>query len=276
MYKARIETSAGEIIYFDYEHGIIVDIDPLSGVNVSLGTSQGFQQIGETVDTQSVGGISRTIEGTIVDNSEEVAHGLLTKLSILTSGKLYFNNQYYCDIVVSKTPYLYRNKNGVITFSMMVFSPTPYWYDAEKNDVLIGGWSKDFRFPVMYNVHRFGTRQISVFVNCYNSSPVDIDFEAGFTTAATISHYGLQNMYTYEKLDIEDTLNPSDVVIFKRENGRVTLTKNGDDIFSTLTEDSSLFKLHPGNNAIALLGDDDVKSNIEVVISYREVEVGVI
>lgn len=276
MYNAKIVTTAGATVNFGYDAGIIFDIDPLSGVTVSIGTSQGFQQIGESVDTQSVGGISRTIEGTIVKGGEAMARMLLSRLPIMTSGKLYYNDKYYCDIVVSKTPYVVKDKYGRITFSMMLYSPTPYWYDAESSEIIWGAWDKDFVLPVIYDSHRFGTRQASTFVNCYNSSPVDIDYEVSFTTDAAIENFGLQNIYTYEKLQIDGGLNINDVVVFKRENGRLILTHNGDDAFAMLTEDSNLFYLHPGDNALAIIGDDDVKAHISASITYREVEMGVI
>ena len=276
MYNAKIVTTAGATVNFGYDAGIIFDIDPLSGVTVSIGTSQGFQQIGETVDTQSVSGVSRTIEGTIVKGGEATARTLLRRLPIMTSGKLYYNDKYYCDIVVSKTPYVVKDKNGVITFSMMVYSPTPYWYDVISNELVIGTWSKEFMLPVVYDSHRFGTRQAPTFVNCYNSSPVDIDYEVTFTTDAAIENFGLQNIYTYEKLQIDGMLDIDDVLVFKRENGRLILTCNGEDAFAMLTEDSNLFYLHPGDNALAIIGDDDVKAHITVSIAYRAVELGVI
>ena len=56
MYEARFETEDGRSFRFGYPYGSVFSIDPLSELDVALSTSQGFQQVGVTVESADVGG----------------------------------------------------------------------------------------------------------------------------------------------------------------------------------------------------------------------------
>lgn len=276
MYNARIETDAGKIVRFGYEYGNIFDITPLSGVDVSFGTSQGFQQVGETVETQSVQGISRTIRGTFIDSDPEAAaRAMLRALPIFTTGRLVFDDKYFCRIHLKKTPYVHRNSSGKCTFDMMVYCETPYWLNLQSDQYVMGGYTAAFSFPVIYDSHIFGVKNESAYTNCVNSGAMDVPFTANFRSETETVNFGIININTLEHLRLNMTLTQNDEVTVSRENGRLYVQRDGEDIFSVLDEDSDLFMLHPGDNVLRMTADSGL-SGLKVSISYNAAEIGVI
>lgn len=276
MYNARIETDAGKIVRFGYEYGNIFDITPLSGVDVTFGTSQGFQQIGETVETQSVKGISRTIQGTFIgEDPESAARAMMRALPIFTTGKLIFDDKYFCRIHIKKTPYVHRSSAGKYTFSMMVYCETPYWLDVKGTQLAMGGYTPAFSFPTLYDIHVFGVRNDSAFTNCVNNGAIEVPFTARFTTDTETVNFGIINIYTLEHLTLNMTLTQEDSVTVSRENGRLYVQRGEEDIFEVLDESSDLLMLHPGDNVLRMTAESGL-SGLQVSISYNAAEIGVI
>lgn len=276
VYNARIETDAGKIVRFGYEYGNVFDITPLSGVDVTLGTSQGYQQIGETVENQSVNGISRTIRGTFTGSDpESAARAMLRALPVFTTGRLVFDDQYFCRIHIKKTPYVFRSRYGKYTFDMMVYCETPYWMNIKGNQYVMGGYTAAFSFPVLYNSHVFGIRNESAYTNCVNSGAMDVPFTARFTTSTETTNFGIVNINTLEHLTLNMTLTQGDTVTVSRENGRLYVQRGDEDIFATLDESSDLFMMHPGDNVLRMTAESGL-SGLQTSISYNAAEIGVI
>ena len=276
MYTAKIETDAGKIIRFGYEYGNLFDISPLSGVDVTMGTSQGFQQVGETVEIQSVQGISRTISGVFIDAEPEMAaRAMMRALPIFTTGRLIFNDKYFCRFHVQKTPFIYRSKSGKCSFSMMLYCETPYWLNLKSDQYVIGGYTAAFGFPVMYDSHIFGVRDESAFTNCINDGVIDIPFEVWFTTDTETSNFGFINVYTLEHLTLNTTITQGDGIALSHEKGRLYIRKGKEDVFAVLDESSDLFMLHPGDNVLRMTAESGL-SGLKAAISYNSAEIGVI
>lgn len=53
--------------WFGLKCGVIFDMDPLGEVDVDIDTESAYRQIGEVINSYSVGGVSRDLEGTILD-----------------------------------------------------------------------------------------------------------------------------------------------------------------------------------------------------------------
>lgn len=279
MYKARIETDKGKTFVFGPENCNVFDIDPLSGVDVDLSTSQGFQQIGETIENQSVKGLSREIRGVIFKNSIETARRMLNDLPIFTTGRLYYNDDYYCEITISKTPYIKVGKDKRVTFTMMVYCALPYWYVSSSNTTLIGAYEKTFMFPVLYDSHIFGRKNPSAFINCYNKGSVEVPYTAIFTCTTPVTNPGIINVYTLQQIKFNLVLGLDDILTVRRENGvmYVELMSGGKttNVLSKLTEDSDLFWIYPGDNVLRLTADEGLDDLI-CSVEFNEAEVGVI
>ena len=71
MYNAKFENSNGEIFYFGYQYGNLFDIDGLTGLDVSVSMSQGFNQVGKTVENLSIGSNLLEISGRLLGEAKE-------------------------------------------------------------------------------------------------------------------------------------------------------------------------------------------------------------
>ena len=87
----RLVTDAGAALDIGWDYGTPYSLDPINGVNVDLQTAQGVNQIGNTVEKQSVAGVSREL---IIHchspHCDADAALLLVKLPYFTRGTMYF------------------------------------------------------------------------------------------------------------------------------------------------------------------------------------------
>ena len=81
-------------------------LDPLNGVDVDLQTAQGVNQVGDTVEGQSVSGVSRTLSVVFWGRDALTrARAFTKKLPYFTKGTLYFGDHYFTRFVLQKLPY---------------------------------------------------------------------------------------------------------------------------------------------------------------------------
>ncbi|MCD8211428.1 MAG: phage tail family protein [Oscillospiraceae bacterium] len=287
MYALRFDKDNGDQFYFDFDHNILVDLDPLSEMDVDIATSQGVSQIGSTVENRSVAGLTRVLTGTILHDANEIKEQMLTVFSPFSSGKLYFNDKYYCDCIVEKTPEigkLHRN----VEFTLSLYCAYPFWLQDNLINVSGNAYEACFKFPgptsgaeeeyTNYDQHIYAIMHEGSFFTVHNDSEVDTRFAVYFyvITSESVSDYGIINVRTMEKIQINDTLNIYDKVKVYWDNDilKVEKTSNGvtENIFSTLDEDSDLFWLYQGDNVFQTFGSGGTPS---VEIEYQNAYVGV-
>ena len=277
MYRAKITTDAGKSFFFSYENGVLFDISPLSGSTVNVGTSQGFGQIGETVKALTVGGIKRNITGKILN--EKTAREMLSALPALSRGKLWFNDAYYCDMVISRTPEISLKKSGERVFSMQVYCDTPFWRHKDITTYIVNGYTAAFSFPVVYDVHAFGIKATGAFTNCINRGDVAAPIDCAFSALSDVTGYGIINASTGEILKFDDVLRAGETVSVKRHNGMVTAEKTTADgvvnVLSLMTDDSELLSLTVGDNVFKAIADENDK-HLTVAVNVRPAYMGVI
>ena len=109
----KIVTDAGAVLHLGWDYDAPYVLDPLNGVDVDLQTAQGVNQIGDTVEGQSVSGVSRTLDVVFwgayaLDN----ARAFSKKLPYFTKGTLYFGDHYFTRFVLQKTPYFSSEQRG--------------------------------------------------------------------------------------------------------------------------------------------------------------------
>ena len=281
MYEATFEADSGAAFLFGYSAGTVFDVDPLSGLDVTIGASQGFNQIGETVTGMSVKGVKRKISGVIFDrkNDTQIARRMQKALTAFTRGRLYVGDR-FCEAVVQKTPEFIREKSGMLTFALQIFCPDPYWRDKKTQSKQIGGYYPAFSFPVDYTQHVFGTKAPSAFVNCINAGEADVAYKATFTALAPVSNAGLIDVYTMDYIKVLDTIDVGEKITIGREEGHIIVRKQAQDgtqtdIFSKLDEDSTLFSLRPGDNVIKATAQEG-EDELVVYVEYESAYIGVI
>mgnify|MGYP000774387545 FL=1 len=155
-------TDAGAELHLGWDHDIPYTMDPLNGVPVDLQLAQGVNQVGQTVEDQSVAGVYRQITADCWGpHGDADAELLLRTLTYKTTGTLYFGDKWFCRFVVSKTPYTVQ-LHGFVRLEMMLFCPKPFWYSLTAASYTLGGYTAAFRFPVNYSTpHRLSLIHIS-------------------------------------------------------------------------------------------------------------------
>ena len=278
MYNAKIVTSNGIVLNLGFEHGIVFDITPLSGIDIDVSTSQSFQQIGESVENSSVLGLTREIYGVIMNNEKTTQEKLFKVFSAFSSGRLYVGDR-YCDFVTSKTPYISREKSGRLTFMTAIFCPYPFWLDEKLSEFVFGGITPAFSFPVIYDNHRYSTRKSIEATNCHNKGNVKQTMEIEFSTFATSSGFGLRDDTTGNFIKVNEEISGEDKVIVRQENGelKIELKKDGvkSNIIGKLADRSTLFELQTGDNVLTPFAEEGVE-NLNVYVKFNPAYTGVI
>ena len=256
------------------DNGIVFDADALSGLEVDLGTSQGFAQVGQTVEARSVSGAPLQITGKIFRNIPATKAAMRRAFAPFRKGKLIFNGTHYLLVEVKSSPAVSPIRdNG--SFSLELFAPFPFWRSARTSTYGIGVIEPLFSFPVTYSsteTHKFGSRSSERFTNIINSGDVPTAFSLSIRTTAASTNVTITNVLTGEFLRIIGTLNIGDVVEIARDSSgqlSATLTADGvtTDIVSRVDDDSNLYELAVGDNII-LVSDNETSGGLIVDISF--------
>ena len=253
----------GKKFAFGTENANVFDADLGDGVSVDIGTSQGFSQIGETLENRTIAGRTIPVKGTFYGtNIPSHKNEMRRVLNPLASGRLVFENQ-EIRVVVSQSPtFSPIRDNG--RFTMQFFAPYPFFKSTQASTVSIGSVKPMFRFPVNYATpHKFGETGDEKYVNVRNDGDVPVPFEVYIrnTNSETLAgNVTLVNLVTLQRLTINGTLSAGEVVHIYRDSEnvlRAELTVEGEttDIISRISEDSTLFELAVGDNLIGFEGD---------------------
>lgn len=272
MYSVVFESDNGKKYVFGENGQTAFDMDLGNSVPVKLGTSQGFSQIGETVNTKSVSGRHVKVKGTVYGNVPERKRAMRDAITPFASGRLVFDNRYYLRVNVQDPPSFSPVRNNG-KFTMKFFAPYPFFYELQEETQYIGVVIPSFRFPANYSKpHSFGKRSAARYTNIYNGGNVPVPFSAHLSCGGTSTNPTLTNMKTLKNLKLNGTMSAGDVIqICRDKNGslRVELTKSGKttDILSWVDEDSDLFELNVGDNLISAL-DDESGANLTARFTF--------
>lgn len=280
MYNARFVSDRGKEFAFGLKSGTVFDIDPLSGVSVTIGTEQGYGQIGDTATGKTIGGVTRRISGVIVGKHKpQIKRDMLSAFAPTASGKLYFNDLYYCECQVKNIPEFITEGVKEI-FEIQVYCPYPYWLSSDETVYSMNTYIPAFTFPVNYATpHNFGVKNPSQFVNCVNQGEEPSPITVEFYTMTETKNYRLTNVHTLEYMAVDDTLHQGDIVEVSRKNGTLTVKKTqGDgitvDIFEALREESALFDAQPGDN-VFVLDAESGEEGLMAIVRMNTAKVGV-
>lgn len=278
MYYAKFVNSKGDTFDFGYRHGNIFDIDGLTGHDMSIAFSQGFNQIGETVEGISLGSHIFEIKGRILGDATEQKKKMLSVFAPFESGRLIFEGKYYLDCVVYKTPIITVQKNDP-RFEMVLSAPYPFWQKTETDSFVSGRYVPAFSFPINFEKpHVFGTRDSSAFFNAYNDGQIDTYYRLEFQSKTTTVNPGIINVNTQEFLKLNATINQGEKFSVYRTGGRLVVEKESGgiitDCFSLLDEDSNLLFMRVGDNIIKDFADEG-EDQLITTIKFNSAVVGV-
>lgn len=257
----------------------ITSTSGFDSIAVDVGTSQGFDQIGVTIDTMSVSERMLGLIGRIDNFTASHTQAIVSMFSPMTYLRLYFEEKYWIDVVVTETP-IFTYSLRSVTFAIHFLAPYPYFKSVEGNYYKLGGVRGGFTFPVCYTgVHTFGLQQEILFVNCYNSGNTKVDYIAELLCASgTFTGVMLKSATNGKFMHITTEFESGDVVRIFRENNilRATKTHMGivSDVFSDVDEDSDLFFVEIGDNVIKATPDSG-NGKLEVAIRFYDTVTGV-
>lgn len=252
MFDAVFTSSDGQTFAFGYKAGVLYNIDPLGDLPIDLETSQGYQQIGATVESRSISGVTRTITGRILRNTDYCKRQLRDVFAPYVTGRLTVAGKYYCDAEVQRTPAISAASRWP-TFSLQLYCPNPYWLSVTETNAVTLQVTPTFTLPVCYDSHQYGLRAQAEWLKIQNDGLDTQDWTLTMTAHGTIENPAVMDPETGEYIRFLVTLEDTDQIKIWRENGRLRIERiisgvaiNG---FSLLDETSSLWTLRHGTQA---------------------------
>lgn len=274
MFEAVFEADNGKRYVFGKNGNTYFGMDIGNGVDVQIQTSQGFLQMGETVETQAVGGRTIKVTGQVYGNIVERKNAMRQVFAPFTSGKLIFQGTHYIRVFVKEAPTFSAVKNNG-RFMMSLFAPFPFFRSMDERIVHIGLVTPEFRFPVNYSKpHRFGSKSAARYTNIVNNGDVPTPFGVYLYASSECSNITITNLKTLAYLKVNGTLSIGDsMTIYRDDDGvlRAELTASGvvTDAISVIDEGSTLFELNVGDNLISA-GDDNGGAGLVASFMFRE------
>lgn len=252
VFDAIFTASSGQSFSFGYKAGVLYSIDPIGDLPVELETSQGYQQVGATVESRSISGVTRTITGRILRNTAYLKRQLRDIFTPGATGRLTVAGKYYCDAEVQRCPAI-SAANLWPTFSFQLYCPNPYWRSVSETSVSLFYTQPAFRLPVCYSTHQFGLRIQSDFLKLSNPGPDTQDFVLTLTAQGVVRNPGVRDLATGEHLRFLTEMQDGDVIRLWREDGRLRIEQIIDgetfNAFELLDESSTLWTLRHGTRA---------------------------
>lgn len=252
MFDAVFTTGTGQSFAFGYAAGVLWSCDPLGDLPVELETSQGYQQVGATVDSRSISGVTRTITGRILRNADCCKRQLRDIFAPGVTGRLTVAGKYWCDAEVQRCPAISAARLWP-TFSFQLYCPNPYWHSVAETTAATIKVTPVFRLPVCYTSHQYGIREQASYLRIANTGLATQDWSLTLEARGPVVNPGVKDPETGEFLRFVTTLQDGDKLRLYREGGQLKLEQiidgTGYNIMSTLDGSSTLWTLRHGTQA---------------------------
>lgn len=281
MYNLSYMKTDGKKFDLSYDNEIIIaTVDGLTGVSTNIVKVQGSGQIGETVQNLNVGGRNIVINGFILDQNTEKKEALIKTFAPTTTGRLYFEDQYFIDVVVKDSPDILQEKHS--KFSLTLFAPYPYWQKKKAKNYQFGVISvPKFSFPAKnLNTHTFGADEEQFLLEAENKGDqaafIEVKIKAG---EDGLTNPRITNVTNGKTLAFKGKVNAGNILHFYHNEGEyyVDLINGAQskNAYSMLDEKSNLFNIQHGKNVFAFTADTGARSSV-AVINYHEPYSGVL
>lgn len=252
MFDAVFTTSDGQSFAFGYAAGVLWSCDPLGDLPVDLETSQGYQQVGATVESRSISGVTRTITGRILRNADYCKRQLRDIFAPSVTGRLTVAGKYYCDAEVQRCPAISAALRWP-TFGFQLYCPNPYWHSVTETLAATIKVMPVFRLPACYTSHQYGIREQASYIRILNDGLDTQNWKLSLTARGDVVNPGVINPETGESLRFVTTLQDGDELQVYRENGQLRVEQVIDgknyDVFAVLDESSDLWTVYHGAQA---------------------------
>ena len=286
MYDLRFVSNNGRELRLNYENGIIVSrVDGVTGMIVTTKTAQGYQQVGVSISSLTVGGRDLTVNGFIFRENAQKKQEMLDVFAPFVTGRLYWEERYWIDVAVKNAPTISQNKDSTFTFRL--FAADPYFRASEKITAQNGEITGLFWFPVTYTGttigenrdHKFGEKEGATEFNIINRGQASAPYDLTITGSSSIVNPKLTNSMTGEFVKVNDTISVGETIRIYSDQGRIRVLKRDiggveHNAIASLDDESTLFSLAVGDNilrATADTGGNDIETNISFYPLYSGV-----
>lgn len=237
----------------------VSEIKGASGLPVELAKQAGFEQIGETITSQTVRGRSVTLNGCVRRNVRYNRQHMLDVIAPLQKGVLTVNDAgrvWYLEVYPTQAPD-FTDGPSAQDFQITLFAQYPYWRTTARARTLIGGLQALFRIPFHLTGKFYISRYSQTFMtNVPNTGNVSIPFTAIFKAVTDVVAPELYHVNSRTFIRILGTIEAGQTITVNTtyQNRTVTLTdKDGtvSDAFHRLDLDSNYaMMLEPGDNVM--------------------------
>lgn len=257
MYSVTYKSDSGKEILLGKDGGMVCDVNLGDGLSVDMSITQGFLQVGESVQGQSIGGKTIKIKGVIFESIYARKQALRDIFTPFSAGYLIFEEKYKIRVHVKSTPtFSPRKEDG--RFTMQLFAPMPFFYSIFERSELVGKVEPRFSFPVNYaETHLFGEISSKRDLSLNNDGNVLVPYVLELNSITGSTNPVFSNLNTFEFLKLNGVLEIGESVkIYRNEDGilRADLTRGGEviDILSWIDEASNFYNLNVGENLVAI------------------------
>lgn len=266
MYEIKYVNAAGKSLDLSLANGFVIKtIDGITDHSIDLSLSQGFQQVGESLDAATVKGRSITVKGVILDGNTAAQKRLMDMIAPLSIGRLWWQGNYWIDVVVQNTPYIQQTRHA--QFNFRLYAAYPFWKYKTEQWYQLGGIIPSFAFPINYSTtHRFGSYAPDTFINCKNRGNISVGYRLEISGTEDIVNPEVVNINTFELVKFNGTLTPNQKLSMYQAAGvlKVTITEDGveSDAFDLLDDSSDLFMIAPGDNVLRRQADSGANTMV--------------
>lgn len=285
MYNIKIYNiiNGNSINFSPFENIAITNIDGLTSNDINLATSQGFSQIGTTIQGTSVNGRPITVDGEFFGISTWLREKMLKTITPQETLKIIFDNKIFLLATAQNTPDISRSKHNA-TFQFILYAGYPYWRSLEMSRIMLGGLDAKFMFPINYgdpavpDLHHFGVRVQESYKNIVNKSDIPVPFKIVFYARTTLENPMIQNIETLEYIRIKKEMEPGEQITIDMTNSILNITQgiagNEKNAMKYFDLNSTLpFRLKVGDNLIKF-DSDSGRDNLDCYIYYYTETVG--
>jgi hypothetical protein len=241
---------------------ILSKLTPLFAVPIRTASAQNSGRDGGVIWNQLYDMRRITIEGMVVGGGSNPETDFFTQIRALTQAFRIPNPQQdlplqvylwdgsvktiYCRPIDAPLIALQEEQTSYGSFQITLLCSDPFWNDSVVNTYSLtitttGG----FPIPAPIPFPLGGTINM---VNIVNNG--DIDTYATFTFTGNITNPTIVNTTTGENFSINTSLSGGDVVVVKKDNTGLQVTKNGSNILSSF--DGTFFKIRKGSNILVM------------------------
>lgn len=276
LYTVEYINERGGSITFSRQQGLLLTSFPLlSGLPVTVSTSQSISQIGGTVDSQLIDPHASTIKGFIRGDGTDGKRKLLSVIRPMEKGTIIVNDQYSIEVYVTETPTVDLERQFP-RFEFGVIAPFPFWQRTAETAMALAGIEGKFTFPWSFASYTFGAAITSFFTNIFNGgqAPAFFDLQISATGAAADPYF--MDIGTGDFLKLNKSLIPGEQInISVKPDSISAISSVSGDIEGLIDIESSLFSLRPGDNVIKYDAADG-RENLNIYIRFSEKFAGVV